>query len=147
MADKTYRFLLRMPEHLRQKLLASARQHGRSLNSELVQRLEESLDQGSNAGRVRRLHDRLASVYALHTEGRAMSPKRLRLGTGLLAVLALVCTAVVAGVVRSDSSTTAASAKLARGETELPAALARKMAKSATFSPTGPAPMMMTSKV
>lgn len=136
MADKTYRFLLRMPEHLRQKLLASARQHGRSLNSELVQRLEESLDQGSNAGRVRRLHDRLASVYALHTEGRAMSPKRLRLGTGLLAVLALVCTAVVAGVVRSDSSTTAASAKLARGETELPAALARKMAKSATFSPT-----------
>src|SRR4029077_5024217 len=47
-----------------------------------------------------------------------------------------VCTAVVAGVVRSDSSTTSASAKLARGETELPAALARKLAKSATVSPT-----------
>jgi len=135
-ADKTYRFLLRMPEHLRQKLLASAQRQGRSLNSELVQRLEQSLDQGSRPARVRRLRDRLAFVYAPHNEGRAMSPKRIRLGIGLVAVLALVCTAIVAGVVRSDSSTSAASAKVARGESELPAALAAKMAKAATFSPT-----------
>jgi len=65
-----------------------------------------------------------------------MSPKRLRIGIGLLVVLALVSSAVVAGVVRSDSGTTTASAKLARGESELPAALAQKMAKAATFSPT-----------
>src|SRR5262249_10447276 len=62
--------------------------------------------------------------------------RRIRLGIGLVAVLALVCTAVVAGVVRSDSSTSAASATLTRGESELPAALAAKMAKAATFSPT-----------
>jgi DNA-binding NtrC family response regulator len=36
-----------MPEHLRQKLLASARQQGRSLNSELVRRLEEAAEGGS----------------------------------------------------------------------------------------------------
>ena len=134
MADKTYRFLLRMPEQLRQKLLASAQQQGRSLNSSSSTVSEESLDQGSNAGCVRRLRDRLASVHAHQTEGEQSlraNPARDR----PRGRLALVCTAVVAG----SSAATRARRRLrearARRE-ELPAALARKMAKSATFSPT-----------
>ena len=50
MAEKTYRFLLRMPEHLRGKLAASAQRHGRSLNSELVHRLEEDQDDSGALG-------------------------------------------------------------------------------------------------
>lgn len=38
-----YRFLLRMPVHLRQRLNAAAARSGRSLNAELVHRLEQAL--------------------------------------------------------------------------------------------------------
>src|SRR6185436_9618459 len=38
--DRTYRFLLRMPEELRVRLKAAADRKGTSLNSEIVSRLE-----------------------------------------------------------------------------------------------------------
>jgi hypothetical protein len=41
--SKTYRFLLRMPEDLRDRLKAAAQDKGSSLNSEIVDRLEDSL--------------------------------------------------------------------------------------------------------
>ena len=40
----TYRFLLRMPAELREKLTAATARSGRSLNAEIVHRLAESLD-------------------------------------------------------------------------------------------------------
>src|SRR4051794_16647431 len=40
--QRTYRFLLRMPEELRARLKAAADRHGASLNSEIVNRLEAS---------------------------------------------------------------------------------------------------------
>src|SRR5207247_8150779 len=40
---ETYRFLLRMPEELRRALAAAAARSGRSLNAEVVHRLEQSL--------------------------------------------------------------------------------------------------------
>lgn len=39
-----YRFLLRLPEPLRERLVHAAERSGRSLNAELVHRLERSLD-------------------------------------------------------------------------------------------------------
>src|SRR3954453_23691072 len=54
MAEKPYRFLFRMPEQLRQRLVASAEEHSRSLNSELLSRLERSLEADAKvAPRVR----------------------------------------------------------------------------------------------
>ena len=49
MADDTYRFLLRMPTELREALRGSAAEAGRSLNSEIVARLELSLASPSRA--------------------------------------------------------------------------------------------------
>ena len=44
MKNETYRFLLRMPESLRERLVDAAASSGRSLNAELVHRLERSLE-------------------------------------------------------------------------------------------------------
>jgi hypothetical protein len=49
MAGEVYRFLLRMPEHLREQVAAAAARTGRSLNAELVHRIERSLAQDSGA--------------------------------------------------------------------------------------------------
>jgi hypothetical protein len=46
---RPYRFLLRMPEELRGRLSASADEAGRSLNSEVVRRLEQSFGDGGAA--------------------------------------------------------------------------------------------------
>ena len=43
MAGDVYRFLLRMPTHLRERLTDATAESGRSLNAEIVNRLEESL--------------------------------------------------------------------------------------------------------
>ena len=50
LAGKTYRFLLRMPEELRERLAAAAARNGRSLNSELVHRLEPASSERSAPG-------------------------------------------------------------------------------------------------
>src|SRR5215217_4739097 len=52
-----YRFLLRMPHHLREQLKASADRSGRSLNAELVYRLERSI--ARDAGMYARLRSLL----------------------------------------------------------------------------------------
>jgi hypothetical protein len=52
-AGEVYRFLLRMPEHLREQLASAAARSGRSLNAELVHRLERSL--AKEPGFLRRL--------------------------------------------------------------------------------------------
>jgi predicted HicB family RNase H-like nuclease len=40
---KPYRFLLRMSDELRRRLVESAERSGKSLNREIVERLEDSL--------------------------------------------------------------------------------------------------------
>jgi len=44
MPQDVYRFLLRLPQPLRKRLVEAAERSGRSLNAELVARLERSLD-------------------------------------------------------------------------------------------------------
>ena len=62
-----YRFLLRMPEELRDKLRAGAEEGGRSLNSEIVQRLESSFvpagrQNTSEGGRMKRNHPHVGRI-------------------------------------------------------------------------------------
>src|SRR3954469_21400419 len=65
-----YRFLLRMPEDLRQRLLSAAQAEGRSLNREIVARLEASIaphrsQQGRGDYGMRRGYLRPAIVLGL----------------------------------------------------------------------------------
>ena len=62
-----YRFLLRMPEELRDKLRAGAEEGGRSLNSEIVKRLESSFvpagrQNTSEGGRMKRNHPHVGRI-------------------------------------------------------------------------------------
>ena len=54
---KSYRFLLRMPQELRERLTATAEDAGRSLNREIVHRLEESLETPNAAARRQKKGD------------------------------------------------------------------------------------------
>lgn len=51
MSEAPYRFLLRMPQALGDELRAVAESSGRSLNREIVARLERGLEPGTRAGR------------------------------------------------------------------------------------------------
>jgi hypothetical protein len=50
-SDPPYRFLLRMPPELGEELRAAAESSGRSLNREIVARLEQGLEPGARDGR------------------------------------------------------------------------------------------------
>src|SRR6476646_1765525 len=89
MADKPYRFLFRMPEQLRQRLVASAEEHGRSLNSELLHRLEKSLETESRAPVAARIAARARSLAAPLAWSRAP-----RVGVALAFGLSVVVAAV-----------------------------------------------------
>ncbi len=131
MADKTYRFLLRMPDHLRGRLVASAKREGRSLNSELVKRLEWSLDEEQRAAPVTHKARRPGALFR-HLEGRGMSPKHVRLGLSVIAVLGLIATAVVAAVVQSSGSDpSAARTGLLARDGKMPALLQKKQSIAA----------------
>ena len=79
MAGEVYRFLLRMPEHLRDRLKAAAERSGRSLNAELVYRLERSLAR----------------------EQRVLGRLRLQLGEGCMQRRTLRRWSIAAGVLAS----------------------------------------------
>ena len=77
MAREVYRFLLRMPTHLREQLTDATAESGRSLNAEIVNRLEESL--ADNPGVFRRLGLRISGAWRatgerIPRERRSMSP-------------------------------------------------------------------------
>ena len=55
MSEAPYRFLLRMPQALGEELRAAAESSGRSLNREIVARLQRGLEPGSRDGRRSRL--------------------------------------------------------------------------------------------
>ncbi|MFN2471827.1 MAG: Arc family DNA-binding protein [Gaiellaceae bacterium] len=120
MAEKTYRFLLRMPDHLRGRLTASAEQKGNSLNAELVERLTASLEQEEGTSRALS-HARRNGALFRYSEGRGMSPKHLRLGLGLVALLGLLTAAFVAAAVTGGAGSDLAARdqlQLAAGRAE-----------------------------
>ncbi|HET7449012.1 MAG TPA: Arc family DNA-binding protein [Gaiellaceae bacterium] len=108
--DGVYRFLLRMPQELRDRLTSSASESGRSLNREIVERLQESLEAPEpqivirgNPGEVLRM--------------RSVGRKRvaLVLATTIAALIAVAAGLVASGRVHSASSV---GAKLASKEIE-----------------------------
>src|ERR671910_508234 len=146
MAGEIYRFLLRMPTHLRERLTDATAESGRSLNAEIVNRLEESL--ADNPGVFRRLGlrtpgGRLGSGYPAR---RNMSPKyrnsrratrRRRLVFGAVAVVVVLTTAMVVGALSLGPSSQTASPALAQEGYELSPAMRQKLANP-KFSPGEP---------
>jgi hypothetical protein len=96
LAREVYRFLLRMPGHLRGPLVDAARAAGRSLNAEIVDRLEQSLADT-------RPH--------LRGENR-MSKTGWRLAAAVGLTLAVAAAVAVAGRVAGGSGTTQSINKL-----------------------------------
>ena len=86
--NDVYRFLLRMPEELRARLAGSAEASGRSLNREIVHRLEESFQESETP------------LVALRGRGEGLMSRKYRrpaFALGLVAAVAVLL-AVVAGV-------------------------------------------------
>ena len=118
LAGDVYRFLLRMPQHLREQLTAASKQAGRSLNAELVHRLERSLEEDARAARRRRL-------IGL-TKGEGMRPRIVwRRPVVAVAIVSVLALAAAAFMLRG-SETTAAVPVEAEGA---PPALAAHLAK------------------
>ena len=153
MARDVYRFLLRMPTHLRERLTDATAESGRSLNAEIVNRLEKSL--ADNPGVFRRLGLRISGVWKapgerITRERRSMTPKytnprrtarRRRVVIGVAAVAALATAALAVGALMFDSSsqTAAPAGMLGEAAREVPsAALRQKLAPSTRFSPAEP---------
>ena len=114
---------------MRERLAEAAGRSERSLNSEILDRLEGSLQERP----ARRGFLRRNLGTGTRSEGRTMHSRRMRRRLiAVAAVVALAATAVVAGHLANSSPSTAAPA--ARGG-EVPAALAKKLAASATFAP------------
>ena len=100
MADKPYRFLFRMPQQLRERLVASAERHGRSLNSELLHRLERSLEAEARAPFLARVGLFLRQLRAPAAWSRGVP----RVGVALGVALTAVVVAVGAGTWSSNGS-------------------------------------------
>jgi hypothetical protein len=58
------RFNVRLPDGMRERLAEAAKANNRSLNSEIVARLEASLDAGSADGSFAKLHQSLEDLKA-----------------------------------------------------------------------------------
>ena len=112
---KPYRFLLRMPEELRGELTEASSRSERSLNAEIVRRLEQSLRDEqlavARAATVRRVQRgvlafgatsvaAVAAAFALATESGTRSPARLQADSTQLDAKLAQTTAVVAAARR-----------------------------------------------
>jgi hypothetical protein len=130
-----------MPQRLREQLKAAADRSGRSLNAELVDRLERSLAQ--DAGAFERLRRRLITPRRTRMSLKdAIHQRRARgLVVRVGAAAGLVAVALVAAMLMSGSSTQSAPApQLAQAAEEgvISSALKEKLASSARFSPGEP---------
>lgn len=81
-ADK---FVVRLPEGMREKLAEVARNHHRSMNSEIISRLEDSM----NAGKV----DTHIDPNSISIHERRLLESFRKLGAGKRKALMLLCTA------------------------------------------------------
>jgi Arc-like DNA binding domain len=135
LAGEVYRFLLRMPQHLREQLRAASKEAGRSLNAELVHRLERSLEEDARAASRRTLLFRKGEGMRRRTKhiNPRRRARRRRLALGVAAVLVLVSTSLIAAAMRDSEAPTAVPA--AEVEGELSPALRTKLAR---FSPAEP---------
>jgi hypothetical protein len=114
---EVYRFLLRMPQHLREQLAAAAARSGRSLNAELVHRLERSLAHDSG------VWGRLTSALG---PGEGSMRRRVLWRTSLgVGVVASAMVAVFAAFVLNGASTAAPAVE----NEGMPTALAGHLAK------------------
>ena len=144
MAGEVYRFLLRMPTHLRERLKDAAEESGRSLNAEIVSRLDQSL--ADNPGAVRRLGSRLSGVWTapgerITGERRSMGPnknprraRRRRVVLGVAAFAAVAASALGAALLL-DGSSSPTAAPAGQEAFELSPALAKKLAAAQRFAP------------
>ena len=62
MKEKPYKFVLRLPPEIREKIVEAAGRYRRSINSEIVARLERSFSEGSAANAAPPLHPHLERV-------------------------------------------------------------------------------------
>jgi hypothetical protein len=124
---KPYRFLLRMSDELRERLVATAARSGRSLNREIVDRLQASLDEETANADHR--HARPARAKRLSQIGGQMTRRR-RHALAAFAVVLVAAAAAIAGVTLSGSGATQA-----RGGGELPTALGAHLATLAQAAP------------
>ena len=109
-----------MPQELRERLLAATTRTGRSLNAEIVERLEASIAEEESSSPRLGISGTVQIRFATFREG-LMRRKRIRRAVAAVAVLVLVlATAVVAGRMTSSTSGQAARnfEKLAEGGTE-----------------------------
>jgi hypothetical protein len=115
-----------MPEELRRRLVDAAEASGKSINAEIVTRLEESLEPEDHADGSR--------LPTLFRQGTHMHQRRMRrrIAAGGVLVLALASIAV-GGLVAGGDGTTAAGPELE--SEELAPALATALAQNATFAP------------
>ncbi len=127
--------MLRMPQHLREQLTAASKAAGRSLNAELVHRLERSLEEDARAASRRTLLFRKGEGMRRGTKhiNPRRRARRRRLALGVAAVLALVSTSLIVAAMRDSAGPTAVRA--AEVEGELSPALRTKLAR---FSPAEP---------
>jgi hypothetical protein len=98
-AKDTYRYLLRMPQALRERLASSAASAGRSFNAEVLHRLSMSLE--NETGREKSI------------EGSHMSRRRLRWAVVTAAAFTAIAAALVVAMVTSGSSNARSVPKLA----------------------------------
>jgi hypothetical protein len=150
MAGEVYRFLLRMPTHLRERLTDAASDSGRSLNAEIVHRLDQSL--ADDPGVIRRLGLRMSGASRapgerITRERRSMTPtyknqrraaRRRRLAIGAAAVAAVLTAAIAAGALMLNPSSQTAAPAGEEAELEIPSALREKLAPATRFSPAEP---------
>ena len=146
MAGEVYRFLLRMPTHLRERLIDATNESGKSLNSEIDDRLEQSL--ADDPGVVRRLGLRISGAWTapgerITREGGSMSPRnknprratrRRRVAIGVAAVGVLLTAAVVAAALTLNPSKQAA-APVADADAFESRRSRKKLAAAAKFAP------------
>jgi plasmid stability protein len=99
---ETYRYLLRIPDELRQRLVESAVREGRSFNAEVRHRLEQSLERDEQPAR----RARFWAASSRRGELVVIRPKRLALAAGI--VLAGTAAIVGAALVGSGSPTAGA---------------------------------------
>src|SRR5262245_4362011 len=134
--SERYRYLLRMPFELRDKVLDSAKANSRSFNAEVVDRLEQSFQpEREDAGRRARARRRIAHIPVLRGREASVSRKRMRLGVAALVVAVTVLGVAVGGRAVVDRGSPADYQLGA--EAELPPLLAKKLANAARLAPPG----------
>ncbi len=126
MSGERYRFLLRMPHELRRRLVEATDRSGRSINAEIVSRLEASLERESEPDRV--------PAQTPARQGSKMRQRRMRRRLVAFGVITLLLAVVAVGGLLTGGGGGSAAPATALETEELAPALATKIAANATFA-------------